>query len=92
MCPEPTAEGLSSLVQWVYWFLKNYEFSLRSFLEKHFLLVCSTGLMARATPSALRHEVNLGGLKEKQHLLRPGACCCFPVRHGAKELLLSEGN
>lgn len=38
----------------------------------------------RATPSALRHEVNLGDLKEKQHLLRPGAACCFPVRHGAE--------
>lgn len=57
-------------------------------MEKHFLLVCGARLMVRATPSALRHEVNLGDLKEKQHLLRPGACCCFPVRHGAKELLL----
>lgn len=67
----------------------NYEFSLRSFLEKRHLLVCSTRLIVRAVPSALRHEVNLGDQKEKQHLLGSGTCCYIPVRLSRKEFFLS---
>lgn len=68
----------------------NYEFSLRSSLEKRHLLVCSTWLIVSAIPSALTHEVNLGDKKENQHLLGSGTCCYFPVRLSRKVFLLSE--